>query len=85
MPTYCVRWIIDIEVDTPEVAAQEALRIQRDPDSIATVFEVRDQDDDASSWHPIDAALCGVSQAGSAEFSSVVRSDKITANRVVLD
>ena len=85
MPTYCVRWIIDIEVDTPEVAAQEALRIQRDPDSIATVFEVQDQDGNASSWRLIDAALNGVNQAGSIEFSSVVRSDKITANRYFFD
>ena len=58
MPTYCVRWIIDIEADTLEAAVLQALHIQRDPDSIATVFEVRDQDGNAASWHPIDAALC---------------------------
>lgn len=38
---YRVTWTIDIDyVDTPREAAEEALRIQRDPESIATVFEV---------------------------------------------
>ena len=36
-----VRWDIDIEARTPREAARKALRIQRDPESIATVFEVR--------------------------------------------
>lgn len=58
MPTYCVRWIIDIDADTPDLAAREALRIQRDPGSIATVFEVRDKSSKEALWHPIDAALC---------------------------
>jgi hypothetical protein len=58
MPTYCVRWTIDIDADTPDLAAREALRIQRDPDSIAMVFEVRDQDSKEALWHPIDVALC---------------------------
>lgn len=44
MTHYRVTWQIDIEADTPEEAAQEALRIQRDPDSIATLFEVFYQD-----------------------------------------
>jgi hypothetical protein len=44
MPTFCVRWVIGIDADTPEAAAREALRIQRDRDSIATVFELRDYD-----------------------------------------
>jgi len=35
-----VSWVIDIEADSAEAAAREALRIQRDPDSIATVFTV---------------------------------------------
>jgi hypothetical protein len=43
MPTpYLVRWEITLEADTPEEAAQKALDIQRAPDSIATVFKVRD-------------------------------------------
>lgn len=41
---YFIRWEIDIDADTPEAAAREALRIQRDPDSIATVFDVFDED-----------------------------------------
>lgn len=35
-----VSWVIDIEADSAEAAAREALRIQRDPQSIATVFTV---------------------------------------------
>lgn len=37
---YRVRWEIDIEADTPHEAAEKALRIQRDPWSTATVFEI---------------------------------------------
>jgi hypothetical protein len=84
MPTYSIRWIIDIDADTSEIAAQKALRIHRDPDSIATMFEVRDRDGNEALWHPIDAALCAP-EAGSPHLSSVVRSDKITANRYFFD
>lgn len=42
MTTYRVVWEIDIEADDPRTAAREALRIQRDPRSIATVFNVTD-------------------------------------------
>lgn len=38
---YEVKWEIDIDADSPEEAAQKALEIQRDPNSIATHFEVR--------------------------------------------
>lgn len=37
---YLVEWAIDVEADTPYEAAVEALIIQRDPTSIATVFVV---------------------------------------------
>lgn len=37
---YRVTWVIDIEAATPSAAAIKALVIQRDPDSIATVFTV---------------------------------------------
>ncbi len=37
---YLVTWQIDIEADSAEEAAREALHIQRNPDSIATVFYV---------------------------------------------
>lgn len=40
MKTYRVAWIIDIDADTPREAAQLALDIQRDSDSIATCFAV---------------------------------------------
>jgi len=36
-----VDWSIDIEAKTPQEAAKLALEIQRDADSIATVFDVR--------------------------------------------
>jgi hypothetical protein len=39
---YFVSWDIDIEADSPKEAAQKARRIQRDLDSIATIFSVRD-------------------------------------------
>ncbi|MEX7471358.1 hypothetical protein AB4Z39_16795 [Mycobacterium adipatum] len=38
---YLVGWVIDIQADSHEQAARKALRIQRDPNSIATVFEVQ--------------------------------------------
>lgn len=40
MPEYEVRWRIEIEAKTPLEAARKALAIQRDPDSLATVFDV---------------------------------------------
>ena len=40
MPRYFVQWEIDIEADTPELAALEALKIQRDCNSLATFFNV---------------------------------------------
>ena len=40
MTTFKVRWQIYIDADTPREAAYRALQIQRNPDSIATVFEV---------------------------------------------
>jgi hypothetical protein len=41
MPDYLVEWDIDIfDVSTPHDAAEKALRIQRNPNSIATVFRV---------------------------------------------
>lgn len=37
---YLVHWTIDIEATSPREAALKALKIQRDPDSLATCFEV---------------------------------------------
>lgn len=38
---YRVEWVIDISAPSPRAAAEEARRIQRDPDSTATVFFVQ--------------------------------------------
>jgi hypothetical protein len=40
MASYRVKWEIDLEADSPREAAEKALAIQRDPESIATVFWV---------------------------------------------
>ena len=40
MTTYRVTWTIDLDADRPEDAAACAKAIQRDPESIATVFDV---------------------------------------------
>jgi len=50
---YEVKWEIDIYADSPEEAAQKALEIQRDPNSIATHFEVR-KTSYSPVWEPID-------------------------------
>lgn len=42
MKNFRVVWEIDIDAETPEAAAHEALEIQRDPDSVATCFYVTD-------------------------------------------
>ena len=39
-----IRWEIDVDARTPREAARKALAIQRDPASIATVFDVTDRD-----------------------------------------
>ena len=39
---YRVLWEINIDADNHEDAAQEALRIQRDPESTATIFTVQE-------------------------------------------
>lgn len=36
-------WELDVEADTPEEAARQALAVQRRPDSTATVFDVTDE------------------------------------------
>jgi hypothetical protein len=39
---YKVTWEIEIDAETPEEAAKTAAKIQRDPESIATIFKVED-------------------------------------------
>ena len=50
---YYVTWSIEVEATSPKVAAEMALEIQRDPESIATVFMVSDEN---SAVARIDAA-----------------------------
>lgn len=45
MIKYDVVWNIELEADSPGEAAQIAREIQLDPDSMATVFEVIDEED----------------------------------------
>lgn len=40
---YKVKWEIDIWAETPAEAAQQALAIHRNQDSIATIFTITDQ------------------------------------------
>ncbi len=46
MTEYKVTWIIDIDAETPEDAAAEALNIQRDVESQALFFRVLNKDTD---------------------------------------
>ena len=38
-----VRWEVDVDADGPREAAEKALRMQRNPQSTATVFDVMDE------------------------------------------
>ena len=44
MSEYLVRWEINVSADNLREAAEMALEIQRDPESMATIFEVRKKD-----------------------------------------
>jgi hypothetical protein len=44
MKTYSIKWTMEIDAGTPEEAARKALEIHRDPASIATVFDVYDEE-----------------------------------------
>ena len=50
MTNYLVAWEIDIEAETPREAAERALAIMQDPESIGTVFKVAD----AKEVHVVD-------------------------------
>lgn len=56
MSTYIVRWEMEFEADSPEDAARQALRVHRDPESIATVFDVEHCEDgpDKGSFTQVD-------------------------------
>lgn len=49
--TYIVRWEVEVEANSHEEAAEEALAMQRDTSSLATVFDVRD---DTPDWRHVD-------------------------------
>lgn len=44
MPEYYIEWRIELDADNPTEAARRALEIQRNPESIATVFHVSEAD-----------------------------------------
>lgn len=52
MKHYVVTWEVDIYAETPRQAAEQALAIHRDPESMATVFDVWTDDEDGT--HRID-------------------------------
>lgn len=45
MRSYLITWRIDIEADSPEEAAAQALIAQRDHEATCTCFEVKDKAD----------------------------------------
>ncbi len=49
MTSYSVNWKIDIEAESAVEAARQALEIHRDPASLATVFEIYDEDGNHTS------------------------------------
>lgn len=46
MRDYRVTWTIDLAATSPREAARKALKVQRDPDSSALLFEVKEFDTD---------------------------------------
>lgn len=47
---YHVTWEIDLEATSARQAAKEALKIHRDPESIATVFSVAGPENTEKPW-----------------------------------
>ena len=60
MPAYTVLWEIELDADTPEEAARQALQIHRDPTSIATIFSGYDAGIDIASWLQDDHIWTGI-------------------------
>ena len=61
MAEYLVSWGINLDADTPEGAAAQALDIQRGPDSRATAFDITDA---AGETKRIDVAELALPVAG---------------------
>lgn len=57
MKEYRVEWVIELDAESPEEAAAQALEIQRDPESIATVFRVSAVGDPDEVWVDLSALL----------------------------
>jgi hypothetical protein len=62
MPEYHIIWEIDVYADSPREAAERALAIHRNPESIATFFEVTDE---AGTTERIDLEDCDDTNVGS--------------------
>jgi len=54
MQNYLVEWKIDIEAESPLDAARKALETQRDPASIALVFDITDEE---GHWSLVDLLM----------------------------
>lgn len=67
MKNYRVLWEIELEAETPLAAAQEALEIHRDPDSIALVFRVIGPIKDETTIGPWDEVTIDLWDEGDAE------------------
>jgi hypothetical protein len=67
MPTYRLKWEIDIEADDPVAAAKQARATQLDPNSTAVVFEVTE--------HPTATMRAGISH-GEIDLFEVSRAEK---------
>jgi hypothetical protein len=59
MKRYLVRWEIEVEAEEAAGAADEALGMQRDFESTATVFEVFERDGDELGARTIVDAMTG--------------------------
>lgn len=57
MKSYRVKWEIDVDAETPEDAARQALAAQRRPGTTATVFDVRDFPEDNPANEPDENVL----------------------------
>lgn len=51
MTEYEVVWVINVDADTPEEAALKAQMLQRDPNSLATCYEVTPYCETHETYH----------------------------------
>lgn len=52
MRTYTVHWEIELDAESPRDAAEQALRIHRDPQSLAIAFSIYDEG--SGEWCEVD-------------------------------